>query len=472
MKKTEITRLSDLQDAIREVLQNNFERPRWVIAEISDIKENFSGHCYLDLVEKDEHSDNLLARARATIWAGSYRMLKPYFETATGFELAAGIKVMVSATVEYHPVYGLSLNIKDIDPSYTLGDVERKRQEIISRLEKEGVLQMNKGTSLPEVPQKIAVISSRTAAGYEDFLEQLNNNSYGYLFYPVLYPAAMQGEKAEGSIIHALERIFEHEDFFDLVVIIRGGGSKSDLACFDSYDLAFHVSQFPIPVITGIGHEQDDTITDMVAHTRLKTPTAVAGFLVDRLAAFEAKLNEYSEYLVKESQVILNEKKLQLQLYLQRISSGSRAYVQELGEHLLLLTGRVRHRIQQTIGDHLIRLIRQGEHLKNSAMNLNLRKKLEVTHASGRLKQQINNALEHERKRLENYAKLLSYAEPGQILKLGFSISRFRGKALKDTASLNPGDLIETELNRGKINSAVTDIEKKLYFRKTKERSG
>ncbi|KKL28021.1 hypothetical protein LCGC14_2379310, partial [marine sediment metagenome] len=193
-KTGEISKLSELQDEIRNVLQGNFKKPRWIVAEISDIKENYSGHCYLELVEKDEDSDSLLAKARATIWSSAYRMLKPYFETTTGYELHAGIKIMVAASVEYHPVYGISLNIKDIDPSYTLGDVERKRQEIISRLEKEGVLNMNRETILPEVPQRIAVISSKTAAGYEDFLEQLRNNPYGYKFYTKLYPAAMQGE--------------------------------------------------------------------------------------------------------------------------------------------------------------------------------------------------------------------------------------------------------------------------------------
>ncbi len=465
-KTVEISKLSDLQNEIREVLHGNFNIPRWVVAEISEIKQNYSGHCYLDLVEKDEDSDKLHAKARATIWASAYRMLKPYFETSTGYELVAGIKIMVLAGVEYHPVYGLSLNIKDIDPSYTLGDVERKRREIISRLEKERVLNMNKETTLPEVPQKIAVISSKTAAGFEDFLEQLRSNPYGYKFYPKLFPAAMQGDKAESSIIRALERIFEHESLFDIVVIIRGGGSKSDLSCFDSYELAFHVTQFPLPVITGIGHEQDDTITDMVAHTRLKTPTAVAGFLIDRLASFEATLDEYSEYLVKASLSILHEKRLQLELFRQKISSGSLAFVKYRGERLLGMTAHARLMVQQTIGEHSIRILRLEEQLKNSARNLPERKKMEVVHATGRLKQQSLILIDREEKRLDKFARLKTYAEPAQILKMGFSISRFRGKALKDISSLNPGDLIETELNKGKIDSKVTDIKKKLYISK------
>jgi len=470
-KSADINKLSDLQDEIKEAIRDKLGKPRWVVAEISELNENYSGHCYLDLVEKDEQSDKLIAKARATIWASSYRMLKPYFETSTGYKLTAGIKVMVAASVEYHPVYGLSLNIKDIDPSYTLGDVEKKRKEIIARLEQEGVLNMNKETYLPDVPQKIAIISSGTAAGYEDFIEQLLNNAYGYKFYTKLYPAVMQGEITESSIIEALEKIFELEDFFDLVVIIRGGGSKSDLASFDKYELAFHVSQFPIPVLTGIGHEQDDTIVDLVAHTRLKTPTAVAEFLIDRLVSFEAAINEYSEYLVRASQNILKEKELQLQIYRQRTSSSTRAFTQDSGEQLLRLTSDARHLVQETIKGHSIHLLRLGETLKSNSRAIPKQKRVEIEFAGQRMQKLLSNLFNSEKKRLENYDKLKSYAEPAQILKLGFSISRFQSKALKDSSVLRNNDSIETELYDGKIKSKVTDIEKKLYISKTKEDS-
>jgi exodeoxyribonuclease VII large subunit len=469
-KKAEINKLSDLQDEIRELLHESFGRPRWVVAEISEIKENFSGHCYLDLVEKDEQSDKLLAKARATIWSSAYRMLKPFFETSTGYELTAGIKIMVSASVEYHPVYGLSLNIRDIDPSYTLGDVERKRQEIISRLEKEGVLTMNRETGLPEVPQKIAVISSETAAGYEDFLRQLENNSYGYRFYTKLYPASMQGDTAESSIINALEKIFEYEDLFDAVVIIRGGGSRSDLACFDSYELAFHVTQFPLPVLTGIGHEQDETITDMVAHTKLKTPTAVAEFLVDRLSSFEGRLDEAAETLVRTIRSILHEKNLHLELSRQKIISGSAAFMRDLAEGLLRRTTDARHLVRNSITEYSLGMLRLTEQLKNSAGIIRERKTLETVHTMSRLKQASLNLAERERKRLDNHARLNAYADPAQVLKLGFSIARYKGKALKDTDKLKKDDTIETELSRGKIESKVTGLKKKLYIRSSEKR--
>jgi len=261
--------LSELNERIRDALLEAFPGMVWVIAEVSELKENRSGHCYLELVEKE--GNEIVARSRATIWSYTYRMLKPYFETTTGQLFTQGIKILVQASVEYHPAYGLSLNIKDIDPTYTVGDMALQRKEIIDRLQKEGVFDMNRELNLPLVPQKIAVISSATAAGYQDFMNQLESNEYGFVFYTRLFEAFMQGAEAVPSIIRALERIFQYEDFFDAVVIIRGGGATADLSSFDNYELAINITQFPLPVITGIGHEKDDTIIDLVAHTRLKT---------------------------------------------------------------------------------------------------------------------------------------------------------------------------------------------------------
>jgi exodeoxyribonuclease VII large subunit len=454
-------KLSILLDEIREIIQGNFEFSRWISCEILDITVNYSGHCYLDLVEKEEKSDRILARARATIWASAYRMLKPYFETTTGYELTSGIKVLVLARVEFHPVYGLSLNIQDIDPSYTLGDLERKKREIIQRLEKEGVLDMNKEIPLPLVPQKIAVISSLTAAGYEDFMDQLRENPYGYRFYTRLFPSVMQGEQAEQSIIGSLDRIFEYESHFDAVAIIRGGGSKSDLACFDSYELAFHVSQFPLPVITGIGHEQDETITDLVAHTRLKTPTAVADFFIDRLGTFEESLEELQTGLVDAVLNILEQKKLRIQLYEQKYVSGTIAMIHDRQEHLMQLTSDTRFQVQQQLRSHDQLIMRLKEKLRGTARYLTQRKSLESDHAILRFRQLILSKLEGEVKRLGEYHRLAVYAEPDQILKMGFSISRLNGKALKDVRNIRQGVMVETELFKGRFKSNVTDIQKK-----------
>ena len=248
------------------------------------MREAYNGHCYIELVQKAERGNALVAKARGTIWASIYNMLRPYFENATGQRFAAGINVLMQVTVDYHEQYGLSLTVHDIDPTYTLGDMARRRREILQQLEAEGVLTLNKELHMPLLPQRIAVISAAGAAGYGDFCDQLMNNPYGFAFYPRLFPAVMQGDKVESSIIAALDTIAAERDHWDVVVIIRGGGATSDLSGFDTYPLAANCAQFPLPIITGIGHERDDTVLDTVAHTRVKTPTAAAEYLIGALA--------------------------------------------------------------------------------------------------------------------------------------------------------------------------------------------
>ncbi|MGC9341230.1 MAG: exodeoxyribonuclease VII large subunit, partial [Bacteroidales bacterium] len=289
--------LSKLSNRIRKKISESFPDQFWVIAEISELHVNSSGHAYLELIEKNPDNNKILARMRATIWAYTWRMIRPYFEGSTGYQLTAGIKVLVFVSLEFHSLYSISLNIKDIDPSYTLGDLARKKAEIIDRLKKEGVMEMNKQLGFPLVAQRIAVISSSTAAGFEDFLNTLSSNSYNFHFQVSLFQAIMQGDSAEDSIISALEQIYEVEENFDVVVLIRGGGAQIDLDCFNNYDLAYHITQFPLPVLTGIGHERDETVADMVAHTRLKTPTAVAELLIDYMIEYLGKIEDYEENL-------------------------------------------------------------------------------------------------------------------------------------------------------------------------------
>lgn len=295
MANSQLT-LSELNLLIKEKLDETFAGLVWVKAEISEFTVNRNGHCYLELVDTDPVSSQVIARARATVWSYTFRMLKPYFESTTGQAFATGLKVLVSVKVEFHPLYGLSLNIRDIDPAYTMGDMAIKRRDIILRLQQDGVFDMNKELELPVVPQRIAVISSPTAAGLQDFLNQLAHNPSGIWFYTRLFPATMQGAETADSIIRALDQVFQYENSFDVVVIIRGGGAQLDLASFDHYELAYHVAQFPMPVITGIGHDKDETIVDLVAHTKMKTPTAVAEFLISGAAAFEQRLLEVQVY--------------------------------------------------------------------------------------------------------------------------------------------------------------------------------
>lgn len=273
--------LLQLQERIREGIEEAVPPVVWITAEIGELKMHSSGHCYLEFVSYREKGHAVAAKARGTIWSSTFRLLKPYFETTAGVALASGLNVLVKVQVSFSPIYGLSLNVLDIDPSFTVGELELKRQQTIARLKDEGCFDMNSSLQIPSLPRRIAIISSPTAAGYRDFMKQLHGNEGGFRFHTELFAAQMQGEEAPGSIVAALENIASREEEFDAVAIIRGGGAAMDLVCFDDYTLAVNIAQFPLPVVTGIGHDHDFHIADMVAHTWLKTPTAAADFFVD-----------------------------------------------------------------------------------------------------------------------------------------------------------------------------------------------
>ena len=289
--------LSELSALIEQGLKQTLHPHYWVVGEISEIQANRNGHCYLELIEKPEDEQNPTAKMRAVVWANVYRMLAPYFESETGSPLSVGMKILVQVSVNFHSLYGLSLQITDINPTYTIGEDELRRQKIIRQLEEEGIIDLNKEIPLPSVIQRIAVISSATAAGYQDFTQQLQINLHGIAFHTELFPAAMQGVDVESTIIAQLDEIFKRESEFDVVVIIRGGGARTDLRWFDNYNIAANVAQFPLPVITGIGHDKDQSITDLVAHTSLKTPTAVAEFIINTCSEFIEQLNELQDRL-------------------------------------------------------------------------------------------------------------------------------------------------------------------------------
>src|SRR5664279_3791801 len=305
--------LTELQLIIRDTLYMSFPDSYWVMAEISEINENSAGHCYLELIEKNPDETNVRARVKAIIWSNRYRFLKAFFEDSTGEQLRNGIKILVKTRIEYHEVYGLSLIISDIDPAFTLGEMALKLQLIIKKLEQEGVFSMNKELPFPIAPQRIAVISSKNAAGYSDFVNHLTNNSYGYVFYTCLIESSLQGPDAERSIISALDKIALNSHLFDLAVIIRGGGSQSDLSWLDNYNIAYHVTQFPLPVVTGIGHDKDISVADMVANRSLKTPTAVADFLIDSVAASENHIVEMSTGIIDGSRIIIEKNRRRLE---------------------------------------------------------------------------------------------------------------------------------------------------------------
>lgn len=290
MRTESIITLLELQERIKDSIESKLNKKYWVKGEISDINFQSSGHCYIDLVDRKAEESQVSARCQAIIWATQFRMIRPFFESTTGQQLSKGMQILVLALPQYSPLYGLSLVITDIDPSYTVGEQELERQKTILRLREEGMFDMNSTLEMTSLPCNIAVISSEQAAGYRDFVKHLHENEFGFKFRTELFSAPMQGISAPAGIIEAMDKIAQRAQDFHLLVIIRGGGGVQDLVCFDDYELAANIAQFPLPVLTGIGHEQDFHIADMVAHTSVKTPTAAADFLIDIFAAEEQQL--------------------------------------------------------------------------------------------------------------------------------------------------------------------------------------
>lgn len=403
--------LFDLNALVRRSIAQCLPDEFWVQAELSDVRTNSTGHCYLEFIQKDPRSNNLIAKARGTIWANVFRLLKPYFEEATGQAFASGIKVLVQVTVSFHELYGYSLTVQDIDPTYTLGDMARRRKEILKQLEEEGVLSLNKELEIPCLPQRIAVISSPTAAGYGDFCHQLQNNPRGFYFYTELFPALMQGDRVEESVLSALDKVNARLTEFDVVVIIRGGGATSDLSGFDTYLLAASCAQFPLPIITGIGHERDDTVLDSVAHTRVKTPTAAAEFLIETM-------NNAAD---------------------------------ELG----LLAARLQESVRNLLSQQQRKLVTYKNRIPSSAYRRISNAKLTLLTAKKDIAQVVTSSLSRQRHRLELLQQRLMDASPEKQLARGYSITLKDGKIVKNAEELQTDDEIVTRLQCGEVTSIV-----------------
>ena len=308
--------LRQLNMMVHDAIEMQLSDEYWVEAELSECRER-SGHCYMELIEKDEQTNTPIARASAKCWRQTWQMVQPHFEHITGQPLHAGLKVLLRVYAQFHETFGFSWIVTDIDPTYTIGDMARRRQEIIRQLKEEGVFDLQRELQLPLFTQRIAVISAKGAAGYGDFCRQLEENEYGFKFQVTLFPAVMQGEQVEQSLIAALEKIYDYQ--FDCVVIIRGGGATADLSGFDTLALAENVAQFPLPIITGIGHDRDESILDMVSHTRVKTPTAAAALLIDRLASIWQRL-ENAQQRIRMVQRLFSEQHHHLDLLQNRLS--------------------------------------------------------------------------------------------------------------------------------------------------------
>ena len=404
--------LSELQSHIASALCDALPLPLWVSAEIAEMKVNYSGHCYLELVEKPagtEADGVAKAQARGVIWRSAYPRIAAYFEQESGRRLAAGMKILAKATVNYHPLYGLSLQITDIDPAYTIGDMERQKQQTIAQLQRDGVWDMNRETPMPEVVQRIAVVSSASAAGYRDFMRETGKSPYRFRI--ELFEAVMQGTASERSIIDALSAVAAREEEFDAVAIIRGGGATSDLNCYNSYLLASYVAQFPLPVLTGIGHDKDVSVADMVAHTMLKTPTAVAAWLNERAADFDGAL-EYAAVRLRESCARTTHR------HTLRLQS---------------LAGEIRSRARLRFSDAAAR----------------------TTAAETALRQSATDTLRRETQRIASLAALAEGYAPERIMRLGFAVARAGGQVLRSIETVKTNDKIELEVADGTIIATV-----------------
>jgi len=425
--------LYELNNMVHGVLEHTMSDTYWIQAELSEVNQRH-GHCFLEFVQKSDTNEGLIAKARGQIWASRWALLSPYFSHTTGQPLQAGMQVLVEVSVTFHELYGYSLNVVDIDPTYTLGDIARRRKEILQRLQEEGVDTMNKELPLPMLLNRIAVISSPTAAGYGDFCNQLKDNTYHLAFDTQLFPAVMQGDAVESSIIAALEQIASEEDRWDAVVIIRGGGAAADLSGFDTLRLAENVAQFPLPIITGIGHERDDTVIDMVSHTRVKTPTAAAEFLIQHGAEQLFLLDDCQTALKSQTDKILSTEKIRLQMITQKLP----ALVASCHNRETTILERISSVLNTTIVSKLT-----GE---KGRMDLLLH----------RLDSGAQLAIHQRQNTLDNLTARIESADPKRILKLGFSITRVNGKAITSTENLTVGTTIETTLADGIIHSTIT----------------
>lgn len=326
--------LYSLNNLVHEAVSVALPARYWVTGELSEVREAANGHCYIELVQRDEATGTLVAKARGTIWSRVYSLLRPYFLEQTGNHFVQGLKVLLQVSVNFHELYGYTLDVCDIEPAYTIGDMARKRQLVIKRLADEGVIGLNKELQFPLLPQRVAVISSYTAAGYGDFCDQLHNNAYGFVFYTKLFPAPMQGNGVEQGIIGALDCIARNSELWDVVVIIRGGGAVSELSCFDTYELANNCAQFPLPIVTGIGHRRDESVLDIVAHTSAKTPTAAAELLVHAMLAQAQWIATVQQDVVDAVRNRMAGEKHRLQSLVQRLPVATALFMQGMHHKL------------------------------------------------------------------------------------------------------------------------------------------
>jgi len=449
-----IYKLSDLLDELQMVIRSTFDRSYWVIAEIVSVSEAKNGHLYLEIAEKE--NDLLQAKVRANIWSNTKRRILSEFEHISNQSLKKGMKVLVNVTIDFHAVFGLSFNILDIDPNFSLGEIERQKQATIKQLEEEGLIDFNKQHVLAPVLQSIAIISSETAAGYQDFVKQLNENTHHYTFQSKLFQATMQGETAAESIVQALDKVENSLRNFDVVVLIRGGGSSLDLSCFDEYSLAARISQCQFPVFTGIGHERDTSIADIVAHTQFKTPTAVADYIVAHTRSFENELDTIAETINQFAFGLVDDQKQNLNNLSRSLSYSAQQKIHMNSQGLM----RKSHSYQQVVKiqltkadfrlDRITHILQHDLNIKLQQTDQNLDQKFKTI-----IKESKSFLRTHQNKN-DQMEKLIHLADPKQILKKGFSITRVNGKLIRSINDVDKESVLNTELWDGVLESKIS----------------
>ena len=403
--------LFELNSLVKDALADSFPERCWIKAELSEVRTVSSGHCYIEFVERDKSGNTIVAKARGIIWSTVFSLISPYFEEITGQRFRAGMTILAEVSVTFHELYGFSLTVTDVDPSYTLGETERRRREIISMLEKEGVFTLNKELSLPRLLQRVAVVSSDTAAGYGDFCNQIENNPYGFAFTLKLFPAVMQGSAVETSVISALDDIADEAEEWDAVVLIRGGGAVSDLDGFDTYLLAANCAQFPLPIITGIGHERDTTVLDLVANTRCKTPTAVAAFIIEHMLSLASDISSYSSRLVLSTDDCLKRNKDRIDGCANRLNVACDRFFRSEEMRLMML--------------------------------------------SEKMKAGAKSKLREEENKINLAERSVRAANPINILKQGYSMTLKDGKVVRGADELASGDELVTRFANGTVTSVI-----------------
>lgn len=424
--------LYELNMLVRKVVETQIPHGYWVEAELSELREG-RGHCYMELVQKDGDTNTPIARAQARCWRNVWAVLQPHFLRVTGQRLRAGMKVLLKVYAQFHENYGFSWIVTDINPEFTMGDMARKRMEIIRRLKAEGVFNLNKELRIPMFAQRIAVISSATAAGYGDFCNQLAENGYGFVFHTQLFESVMQGEDVEAGIISALNRINARLDDFDVAVITRGGGATADLSGFDTLGLAENVANFPLPVITGIGHDRDESILDMISNTRVKTPTAAAAFLIANLAATQERIEKARMAAAESIRRRMDSEKMRVSRLSTSIPLIFSLAKTRQDARLNRLSGRAGQAVLNRMSGERHRMERLSECLYPAAERI----------------------LARQRHRIDMLTQRVKAQDPALLLKRGYSITLHNGKAVRDVSSLKPGDEIETRVEKGTIISVV-----------------